>query len=452
MTIKSNISTSNTKSIAAIATPLGEGGVAIVRISGEDAFEIANKIFSKEVTSFASHTVHLGYVIDGQKERIDQALCMVMRAPASYTGENVVEFQCHGGTICIRKVLEAALQAGADLAAPGEFTYRAFLHQKIDLAQAESVQALISAKSELAYHHAKHHLEGRLSARVSVFQKELVEMAAILEAWVDFPEEDLAFTSFATLVARLRHLHKELSNLLSTYDEGKRLEQGAKVVLVGAPNAGKSSLMNALLDSSRAIVTAIPGTTRDTIEAEFMLGGRSLTLVDTAGLRITECEIEQLGIARSQEAMASADLVVWVIDATTRQQEKPLSLPEEKTLIVANKIDCVDSSSLAGSDFAVSALKKIGIDALRKKIEERLSLLYSSSKDELIISSHRHQQALIEATEAVERVFLGLENNLSAEFLTFDIKGALYALGRMIGQDVTEEILNSIFSQFCIGK
>lgn len=450
MSFTSNISTSCRTSIAAIATPLGEGGVAIVRISGEDAIPIANKIFSKNVNDFASHTAHLGYVLDGQGRRIDQALCLVMKAPTSYTGENVVEFQCHGGNICIRKVLDAALWAGAVLAAPGEFTYRAFLHQKIDLAQAESIQALICAKSELAYRHAQHHLEGRLSEKVSAWQKEIIDITAILEAWVDFPEEDLAFTSFATLAERLRRVQKEMRQLLDTYDEGKRLEQGAKVVLIGAPNAGKSSLMNALLDCSRAIVTPIPGTTRDTIEADFVLGGRSLTLVDTAGLRATQCEIEKMGIIRAQEAMMTADLILWVIDATKPERELPFALPREKMLIVANKIDC--NHLVEETDFAVSALKKIGIEELRKKIEERLSALYLSSKDDIIISSHRHQQALMEAVDAVGKILLGLESGISAEFLTFDSKNSLYALGRMIGQDVTEEVLTSIFSQFCIGK
>jgi tRNA modification GTPase len=445
------ITSEEKKSIAAIVTPLGEGGVAIVRISGKEAIAIASKVFSKEVAHFTTHTAHLGYVRNELGRKIDQALCLVMRAPASYTGEDVVEFQCHGGTFSVRKVLEAVLRAGALLAAPGEFTYRAFLHGKIDLAQAESVQRLICAKSDLAYAHAQNHLEGRLSHKVANFQKELVEIAAILEAWVDFPEEDLAFASFTTLIDRLALVGKELMTLLETYDEGKRLEQGAKIALIGAPNVGKSSLMNALLEASRAIVTAIPGTTRDTVEAEFILGGRSLTLVDTAGLRETSCAIEQMGIERSRNLIAEADLLLWVIDATQPQELLPPSISRERCLVVVNKVDAVDKIDIE-SDGVVSALKNIGIEELRKKIEQKLSSLYTSSKDDIIIASHRHHEALLEAKEGVERVLSGLNNGLSAEFLTFDLKAALRALGRVIGQDVTEEILSSIFSQFCIGK
>lgn len=440
------------ETIAAIATPLGEGGVAIVRISGPNAISCAQRIFSKRVSSFATHKAHLGYVVDEKGGKIDQALCIVMRAPHSYTGEDVVELQCHGGNFSVKKILEAAVQTGAELAAPGEFTYRAFMNGKIDLAQAESVQALIGAKNEAAFKSAQQHLEGRLSEKITNFQKELIEVAAILEAWVDFPEEDLAFTSMEELVARLQMIARKIEQLTLTYEEGKRLDQGPKIVLLGAPNAGKSSLMNALLESARAIVTPIPGTTRDTIEASFLLGGRSFTLVDTAGLRDASCEIEQLGIARSLQAMEEADLVLWVIDANNPEKiEWPLSIPVEKQLRIANKID-VAEKSISEVDLHISALHKIGIEELKRKIEEKIEGLTNFSHEEIYISSQRHYEALSTSLAAIYSVMEGLKLGTSPEFLATDIKRALTALGTVIGQDVSEEILTSIFSQFCIGK
>lgn len=322
--------------IAAIATAPGDGPVAIIRISGKNAIDVSSKVFSGPVSTFKSHTVHFGKVINESGETIDEVLLVVMLAPRTYTGEDTVEIQCHGGSLITTKVLEAVLKAGARAAQPGEFSFRAFMNGKLDLVQAESIQALISAKNMTALKAAEDHLEGALSKQIAAFQKELVDIAAILEAWVDFPEEGLEFASLEEVCASLESTLLKMEHLSQTFHFGKMVHAGISLCLAGAPNVGKSSLMNFLLGKERAIVTEIAGTTRDTLEEELRLGGLHFRLTDTAGIRETDEVIEQEGIRRSLAAMEKADLILLVMDASRNLKEEDLQLlekaPKEKTV------------------------------------------------------------------------------------------------------------------------
>ncbi len=314
------------ETIAAIATPPGEGGVAVVRISGNDALSVAEKIFSGPVRAYKSHTAHFGKILGENGEVIDEGLALVMLAPRCYTGEDTVEIHCHGGSLVTRRVLDAILKAGARAAQPGEFTFKAFINGKLDLAQAEAVQQLIGAKNDLALEMAEQQLQGKVSRQVLSFQKDLVDMAAILEAWVDFPEEDLEFATMEEVVIALSAVLRRMQHLASTFEDGKVASLGISLCLAGPPNVGKSSLMNALLGKERAIVTDIPGTTRDLLEEELKLGGLHFRLIDTAGIRDTDEVIEREGIRRSKDAMQKADLILLVLDASRPLCSQSLTL------------------------------------------------------------------------------------------------------------------------------
>jgi tRNA modification GTPase len=447
------------ETIAAIATPPGEGGISIIRLSGVRAIEIAEKIFSGPVASYKSHTLHLGIVHDGEGKCIDEALLLLMRAPRSYTGEDTVELQCHGGMIASKKILEACLKEGARAAMPGEFTFKAFMNGKLDLAQAEAVQKLIGAKNEEAFAAANDHLRGALSKKISEFQKELVRLGAIFEAWVDFPEEGIEFASQEELLEDLLSLSQAMQRLLNTFEDGKKIDQGISLCIVGAPNAGKSSLMNALLDQERAIVTEIAGTTRDLLHEELTIGSLHFKLTDTAGIRQTTEIVEQEGIRRSREAIEKADLILFVIDAAKRfgseEQELFSILPKAKTIVLLNKMDiapCALCQTPFLHELRISAKEKSGLDKLKERIEQLIWQNGMPSKDEIFITSLRHKEALSRAIHNIDSVRKGLIEGVSPEFLTADLRSSLAELGRIIGTNITEEILSSIFSQFCIGK
>jgi tRNA modification GTPase len=449
----------STDTIAAIATPPGEGGVAIIRISGQRALEIASRLFSGPVRSYQSHTAHFGRVIDAQAQTVDEALLLPMHAPRSYTGEDTVEIHCHGGSLIAQRVLETALSAGARPARPGEFTFRAFMNGKIDLSQAEAVQTVIGAKSQLALDTAQHQLQGRLSERVLHLQTELTNLAAVLEAWVDFPEEGLEFMTMEALIKELEHILSMIQSYAETFHEGKRIHSGISLCLIGPPNAGKSSLMNALLGSERAIVTAIPGTTRDLIEEDMRLGALHFRLIDTAGIRSAEEIIEQEGIRRSREALRAADVILLVLDASaplsSEAEELVASCPREKSLLVWNKIDltCTDERPFLFPHTAcVSAREKIGLDALKEEIDKLVWSKGPPSKEEIVITSSRHHSALKEAEAALSSLIRSLQTEVSAEFAASDMRAALNALGSIIGTNITEDILSAIFSKFCVGK
>lgn len=450
------VHTSGTRdTIAAVATPAGEGGVAIVRISGEGAVAVADRIFSKGVAELESHRMAFGHVIAGAREVVDAVLLVVMRAPRSFTGEDVVEIHCHGGALITKRVLEVVLAAGARAALPGEFSFRAFMNGKMDLAQAEAIQVLIGAKNDVALEQAQQQLEGAVSRKVQGFQKELSAVAAILEAWVDFPEEGLEFASVAEVALQLRALSSRVQGLADSFAEGRLVHTGISLCLVGPPNVGKSSLMNALLRKERAIVTPVAGTTRDVLEEEMRLGGLHFRLFDTAGIRASEDVVEKEGIRRSRVAMERADFVLLVLDATQPEDREGRALragvPEEKTVVVWNKCD-LDHGALPLEGCRVSAKTEAGLEELKEAITTRVFAKGAPSKEDVIITHARHAQALCAAARAIEAVVAGLEAGESPEFLSADMREALVQLGTIIGTNVTEDVLSSIFSTFCVGK
>lgn len=441
--------------IAAITTPSGEGAIAVIRISGPMAYDIAASVFSGPVHTYKTHTAHYGHILGKDQATIDSGLLLTLKGPNSYTGEDTVEFSCHGGSLVTRKVLTRFFEAGARPALPGEFSFQAFMNGKLDLAQAEAVQELIAAKSDLALANAEKQLQGALSHVVSQFQKDLTETAAILEAWVDFPEEGLEFATMEQICSTLEAICGRMMQLKETFHDGKVLHDGINLCLLGSPNVGKSSLMNALLGKDRAIVTEIAGTTRDLLEEDLRLGGMHFKLIDTAGIRNTEERIEQEGIRRSKLAMQEADLVLLLLDASRplNEQDKALlqTIPRGKTIIVWNKIDA-GKPEVNLDAIEISAKEKIGIEKLRLAIEEFIWKKGPPSKEEVLITKLRHHEALTRAIDSCQSVIAGLKQGVSAEFVTSDLRFCLHELGTIIGRDVTEDILSAIFSKFCLGK
>lgn len=446
------------RTIAAIATPPGEGAIAIVRISGREAVGVAAQVFSGPVRSYESHRAYYGKVMDGEGQVIDAVLLIVMKGPRSYTGEDTVEIFCHGGTLVARRVLARVIEAGAILAEPGEFSLRAFLNGKIDLAQAEGVQQVIHAKSELALSAAGKQLEGFLSEKIRDWQKRVTEVAAVIEAWVDFPEEDLEFTSFDELKGDLAVCCEEMRALRDTFHQGKPLSEGVRLCLIGAPNVGKSSLLNALLREERAIVSPIAGTTRDVLQEDLRLGQFPIKIFDTAGIRKATDGIEQEGIRRSKRAMEEADLIVLVLDASRPLSDEDRTLlqeaPQEKTLVAWNKIDLGSPKEEVSWPHQVelSAQKRLGLEALEKALERLLQKGSPVCKEEIFLTKERHFRALSSAIAACQETLSHLESKASPEFASLDLREALTHLGSILGTNITEDILNEIFSKFCLGK
>jgi len=442
------------QTIAAIATPPGVGGVAIIRISGDHALDIANKVFSGPIHKYVTHTAHVGAILDIEGDTIDEGLALIMKKPKSYTGEDTVELHCHGGTIVSRKVLEAVVNAGARPALPGEFTFKAFQNGKIDLTRAEAVQEIIASKSEIACQMAKNHLEGRLYDQISLFQKKITDLGAAFEAWIDFPEEELEILSKKDILDDVKKILIDMTALHQSFHDGKILHAYPSLCLIGAPNVGKSSLMNALTGKERAIVTQIPGTTRDILEEEIQIAGITFHLLDTAGIRKTDETIEKEGVCRSYRAAHNADLILLVLDVTDPMHIPP-QLPSRKTLVVWNKID-LQHTLLPHLPFShqtrVSAKKRLGLHSLKKEIHRILWHKNPPSKEELVLTNIRHYHALGSAITSLTKVVEGVESEKSPEFLISDMRHSLKALGTIIGKNITEEILNTIFSKFCIGK
>jgi len=446
--------------IAALATPPGVGGIAIIRMCGKDSINIANRLLKKDLHQQPSHIARLHTLYSSSNEKLDQALILPMHPPRSFTGEETVEIHCHGGHLVARRILEVLFHEGARPAGPGEFSFRAFLNRKIDLAQAEAIQDLIGAKNEAALRVAEDHLEGRLSRQIRDFQRRATDLSALFEAWVDFPEDDLGFTSFEEATNDLRSLSDDIHRLLATFHSGKIVHDGVALCILGAPNVGKSSLMNALLGKDRAIVSPIAGTTRDIIEEDLHLNGIHCKLIDTAGIRTTDEMIEGEGVRRSRHAMTRADVIVVVLDAS-RPDDKEMVLPlkevpPQKTVLVWNKIDSTQSRTLPTFDYQhviyASAKTGEGLDTLLKAVDSLIWSAGTPQRDEVMISNLRHKEALERAYEALQRVLQGLQSSLSPEFIALEMREVLLNLGAIIGTNITEDILNSIFSRFCIGK
>lgn len=447
------------ETIAAIATPPGEGGIAIIRISGKKALDVASCMTSSPVKSYHTHTAHLGKILDKKGNFIDEALILVLLGKRSFCGEDTVEIHCHGGRLVSQKILQCSIEAGARAANPGEFSFKAFINGKIDLAQAESIQELISAKNDIALQAAENHLEGKLSKKILFFQKEIIRIAAILEAWTDFPEEDIAFSSTEEICLSLKKVMTSMERLLKSFHNGKIAHDGISLCLVGSPNVGKSSLMNMLLDKNRAIVTHIPGTTRDLLEDQMQLNGLNIRLIDTAGIRKTQELIEAEGIKRSKKAMSQADLILLVLDCQKGLQNEDRVLlrktPPHKTIAIWNKIDLTHPplpDLPLEYTLKTSAKKCKGLEELHKVIDKVIWNHNPPSKEEILITNIRHKEALNKAMESGNCVIEGLQTGVSPEFLSIDMRRCLSELGKIIGTNITEDILTSIFSTFCIGK
>jgi tRNA modification GTPase len=458
--------------IAAIATPLGEGGLAVLRISGEDALAVADKIFvpegkkSLKPSGATTHTIQFGKIVQKGKT-IDEVLLAVLRAPRTFTREDTVEISCHGGILPAKLVLDAVLAGGARLAEPGEFTRRAFLNGRIDLAQAEAVADLIHSRTELALAAANEQLAGKLSQRINQLRDDLLHTLAHIEAHIDFPDEDIAPDTREQLLQRLDDGVAFISELLKTANEGQILRRGIRAAIVGRPNTGKSSLLNQLLGRDRAIVSPIPGTTRDTIEETANIRGLPVVFIDTAGLRETRDEIEVEGIRRSRQSLAQAELILHVLDAgealTAEDQNYFNEFVGKKRILVRNKIDLpvkwqwppkfdgLDSSNLA-APLDVSCATGQGIEPLKDAIKGTVWSGEVKAEMLQVMINSRHQDALNRASTAALRSIQALRGNATLELVALDLRIAVAAVGEIVGKTTTEDLLDSIFGQFCIGK
>lgn len=456
--------------IAAIATPIGEGGLAVIRISGAQALVVADRIFSPvgksslKPSAAASHTIQFGHIVR-DNQTIDEVLVAVMRAPRTFTREDVVEITCHGGILPAKAVLDAVLSGGVRLAEPGEFTRRAFLNGRIDLAQAEAVADLIHSRTEVALRAANEQLAGKLSQRINQLRDDMLKTLAHVEAYIDFPEEDIAEETKDQLLRRLERGVTFMDELLRTANEGQILRQGVRAAIIGQPNAGKSSLLNQLLGRDRAIVSPVPGTTRDTIEEIANIRGLPVIFIDTAGLREARDEIEVEGIRRSHESLQKADFILHVLDGSesmTEADEKYLrEFAGKKRILVRNKIDLPQKLILppqgagevmCGPLVDVCCLTGKGIDSLKDAIK---SLVWSGEINaemlQVMINS-RHQNALNRARAAAGRTIDALRSGATLELAAMDLRIAVNAVGEIVGKTATEDLLDMIFSQFCIGK
>ncbi|NWG04030.1 MAG: tRNA uridine-5-carboxymethylaminomethyl(34) synthesis GTPase MnmE [Syntrophaceae bacterium] len=456
------------ETIAAISTPFGESGIGVVRMSGSSAESIAKKLFKpkNDQPYFISHHMHYGELIDPKSGKaVDEVLMVLMKSPKTYTREDIVEIHCHGGYFILKKVLDIVLREGARMAEPGEFTKRAFLNGRIDLTQAEAVIDLIKAKTEISLEIANQQLRGSMYKEMSELRSQLIERLALIEAHIDFPEEEMEPIVLQELKGDLEKMVDQLERWIASYEEGKVFRDGISCAIVGKTNVGKSSLLNVLLKEERAIVTPIPGTTRDVIEEVLNIYGIPVRLMDTAGLRKPLDSIEQEGVKRAKERMADADFVLLMLDGSREIDSDDREIFEEirkkKRVVIVNKNDLPLKISLEEikNQFKdepivlISALKNEGIDHLKEAIYN--SLVHRNirnTSEHLIISNIRHKNILTQIKNNLFNAIKGLEEGISMEFIAFEIHSVLDAFGEMVGETTTEEVLNRIFEQFCIGK
>jgi tRNA modification GTPase len=455
--------------IAAIATPLGEGGLGVIRVSGWDALAIVRTVFrdrhGQAVERLPSHRVRFGSMIDPRTgAKLDEVLATYMRAPRSYTREDVVEISGHGGIGVMARILEALVKAGARLAEPGEFTKRAFLNGRLDLAQAEAVIDLIHAQTEASQRTALAQLEGRLSQALTVMRDDLLEVLAYIEGAMEFPEEDLELLPWEGLLAKEHDVEARISALLDTFQAGRVLREGVQVVIVGRPNVGKSSLFNALLAANRAIVTPIPGTTRDILEEVVNLRGYPFRLLDTAGLRASHDVVEQEGIGRARTSLETADLVLLVLDSseplTAEDKEVMAAARGKRVQVVLNKADLpaaldrqeLEARSRGWPKVMVSCKERHGLERLTEAMVQAVLSGQQHPREGPMLTKLRHWEALHHAAESLGRARQGMEQRVSGEFIAVDLREALEWLGEVVGLNYTEDLLDKIFSEFCIGK
>lgn len=454
--------------IAALVTAVGESSVGIIRISGPEAVKIADKIYQgkSDLLSADTHTIHYGYVYDWRNDKkIDEALFMMMRGPRSFTGEDVVEVQCHGGMVVLKQVLQLILLSGARLAEQGEYSKRAFLNGRLDLAQAESIMDIVQAKTDKGVDLALSQLQGTLSGMVKTLRADLLELIAFIQADIDYPDDDIERLTAEEQQQRVINLKTQVANVLQNAQKGKMIRDGLKVVIAGKPNVGKSSLLNALLGQERAIVTDIPGTTRDVIEEYINLNGIPLKIVDTAGIRETDNVVEQIGVDKAQQFMKTADLVLYVVDAVQGLTEQDTLMMEDiqnqPVIYLLNKSDVGISDEIRAQlkeaigeapVLEISARDKIGLEQLEEKITDLFFAGTLEVSNDIMVTNVRHIQILEESMAHMDGFMNGIMLGLSVDFLVIDLQNAWEKLGKITGETVEEDLLDQIFSKFCLGK
>lgn len=445
--------------IVALSTPPGKGALALIRISGPKAISIAAEICPKTpVATLPSHTARFARIVAGT-EVVDEAVLTLFKAPNSFTKEDVVEFSCHGSPYIIQETLHLILSKGARMANPGEFTFRAYLNGSMDLAQAEAVADLISSESRLAHNLAMNQMRGGFSGQLKALRLQMLDFAALVELELDFSEEDVEFADRTRLRAFVLQMQVEIQTLAKSFSLGNAILHGIPTAIIGKPNAGKSTLLNALLNDSRAIVSEIAGTTRDVIEDRLFLKGAEFRLMDTAGLRETTDSIEQQGIARSWNAIEKARVILLVFDASAdapkdmltwvEKELIPRKNPEAGVLLIANKVDLLSDVEFDSSIFPLSALNRSGLDKLEEAMIQAAGILENQGT---LVSSARHQQALLQTNEYLTRVLHAIDTHLGTELLAEEMRAAMYELGSITGDISNEEVLGNIFGKFCIGK
>lgn len=454
--------------IAAISTAPGVGGIGIIRVSGQDAIQIVDKVFrsvgKKSLMDVPTHTIHYGHIINQNNEVIDEVLVMLMRAPKTFTREDVVEINCHGGPVPLDAVLMEILRNGARLADSGEFTKRAFLNGRIDLAQVEAIMDIIEAKTELSLSQAVNQLEGRLSKKIKEYQDLLIQIIARIEVSIDYPEYDEDEEISIGFEKDIIELNDHLKELLKTADTGKMIREGVKTAIVGQPNVGKSSLLNALLEENKAIVTDIPGTTRDIVEAYLNVEGIPFQLLDTAGIRETEDIVEKIGVERSKSSIQEADLVLMLIDSSRELEAEELALIEsikdKKVIYVLNKIDLnpvitqeILEGYVGGANIVrISARLQNGLDELRRAMKDFVIRGEAQVNKGATISNRRQKEALVKAIYSLGKVVDTIEMGMPADCIAIDLHDAYGHLGMIIGEALKDEIINELFGRFCLGK
>ena len=443
--------------IVAISTPAGSGAIGVIRLSGPQAIEIAGKVFSRNLEKAKGHTLHYGNILKNG-EVLDEAVAAIFLGPRSYTKEDVVEFSCHGSPYILREVLMLLVDKGARLAAPGEFTQRAYLNGAMDLAQAEAVADLIASTSAGAHQLAINQMRGGISRELKDLREQLLNFTSLIELELDFGEEDVEFADRAQLEELVIRISERLNSLIDSFQFGNAIKQGVPTVIMGKPNAGKSTLLNTLLNENRAIVSDIPGTTRDVIEDRIVIQGIEFRLMDTAGVRETVDQIEAEGVSRTLALAQKASLVIYIFDRQTDTLEEAQAylqtadLPKSAQIILlGNKSDLV-SDNANGSFLPISAKAHEGIDQLRERMVEAVQAFSQHDPDQAVISNVRHLNALRKAAVALEEVKQGLEMGITGDLLAIDIRTVLHYIGEITGEISTDEVLGNIFSKFCIGK
>ena len=458
----------NTTTIAAIATAVSPAGLSVIRISGEEAFSIIDKIYRsksghKKLSEQQSHTIHYGYIYDGE-EMIDEVLVLLMRAPKTFTKEDTVEIDCHGGILVTRKILDTVVKYGASLAEPGEFTKRAFLNGRMDLSEAEAVLDVIHAKNEFALQASVKQLKGSVAKKIRELRNDILDSIAFIESALDEPEHIFIEGYDEQLKEILIKMQKELKRLATQYQNGKMLSEGIKTVILGKPNAGKSSLMNRLTGQERAIVTEIAGTTRDTLEEQVQIGGIGFQMIDTAGIRNTADVVEKIGVERAKQAAEEADLILYVVDASQPLDESDLEIismiEQKKAIILLNKTDLEPKLTVKELQnrcpshpiLMISAKTEEGMENLETTLQQMFLEGKISFNDEVYITNARHKECLDNSIKSIEKVLESIEAGLPEDFYTIDLMDAYSSLGLILGEAVEEDLVNRIFSKFCMGK